>query len=101
MTREDIRKRNWQKARLAGFGMNDTVMTETEQDLFQELMRIKFIMLDAWDSNTEILIGHPLPPHKCHLCGKRSNQEYIYDDEYGIDSFNLCRKHYLEFTEEL
>lgn len=91
MTNEQKRTRNWQKARLIGFGMNDIVMTPDEQDLFQELMRIKFRLLDNWDSQTEILIGHPLPPYKCYWCGKRGTVPHMYCGN------NYCSKHYKEF----
>ena len=90
MNNAQIRTRNWQKARLAGFGMNDIVMTDREREVYQQIMRLKFELLDMWDVNTEILIGHPLPPYKCNWCGRRSNVEYLFKDE------NFCYKHYQE-----
>lgn len=100
LTVEQTRERNWAKARLLGHPVpSNNLLTEEENKLMQQIVQLKGKLLDNWDSNTEVLIGHPLPPHKCHFCGRRSNvQHTTYYNEIPI---NVCKKHYNELAEEL
>ena len=79
--------RNWQKARLAGFCLDRTLLTETEVYYYAQILELKDQLLKNWDGNTEVLIGHELPPHKCWDCGKRSTRQYL------VDGTNYCYKH--------
>jgi hypothetical protein len=82
--------RNWQKLRLLGFNLNESVLTETEKRLYYEAMANLNKIKDLWDSNTEDLLGHSLKPYKCFWCNKRSNKSYILEQ----DGRNYCKKHY-------
>lgn len=94
LTAAQVRRRNWQKARVIGsITYTPDIVTEEEQAIFAELHRLKMQLLDRWDENTEIILGHRLPPYKCWACGKRSYKEYIHAS--GI----VCAKHYKKFTE--
>lgn len=84
----DVKIRNWQKARLVGFRLDESVLTVTERKLYYEAMDKLNEIEDLWDSNTEALIGHKLKPYKCFWCGKRSNKSYI-----SSDGQNYCKKH--------
>lgn len=92
MTVKQIRMRNWQKARIMGFIMNTDVLTSQEIAIYSQMLNLKVKFIDNWDENTELLIGHPLPPYKCEWCGKRSDKEYIVEGVLGIQ--NLCKKDY-------
>lgn len=94
MTTIEKRTRNWQKARLTGFNLDPSVMSVMEQLMYSQIRDLKNQLLHHWDNNTESLIGHPLPPHKCSWCGKRSNMEYKYED------MNYCSKHFNEYYAE-
>jgi len=84
----NTKERNWQKARLMGFTINVGVLTNEELvALSNAKWEIAKVLLN-WDKNTEQLIGHPLPPHKCAWCGKRSKKQYIVNNE------TVCAKHY-------
>lgn len=84
--------RNWQKARLLGFCLNESVLTEIELRLYYEAKANLNTIINLWDSSTEELLGHKLKPHKCFWCGKRSNKSYISEE----DGRNYCKKHYNE-----
>lgn len=88
--------RNWQKARLVGFRLDVSVLTENEKRLYDEAMANLNKIKDLWDFGTEEIIGHKLKPYKCFWCGRRSNKSYILEQ----DNRNYCKKHYNELNEE-
>ena len=71
MTKENIRIRNWQKMRLMGMTIDMRVLTDEEVVYCRELLYFRDYLIEHWDRETEILIGHSLPPHKCCSCGRR------------------------------
>lgn len=81
-----VRSRNWQKARLLGFCIDTTILTEEEKIVYSEIKEKLFILKRNWDINTAKFLGHPLKPHKCNWCGKRSNVTYLYKEQ------NFCKK---------
>lgn len=52
--------RNWQKARLIGFNLDEYVLTDEEKDLYYEIRKIKRKLLDRWDFNTPIINSQPI-----------------------------------------
>lgn len=94
MTIQQIRLRNWHKARLKGFCLDTSILTEAEKELYLKARELLHHLESNWDSQTEILIGHPLPLYKCSWCGKRSKRECIYEGT------NYCPKHYKELINE-
>lgn len=92
MTTQEIRTRNWQKARLMGFNLDSRILTVKEKEIYSLILEHKKILIDFWDNNTEELIGYPLPPYKCNWCGKRSNKEHL------INGDNFCMKHFMAQT---
>jgi hypothetical protein len=89
----NTKERNWQKARLMGFNLHESVLTDAEKIIYRTIVELKNTLLEGWDSNTETLIGHPLPPFKCSWCGKRSNVPHNYRGH------NYCFKHFKEHIE--
>jgi len=83
----DTSKRNWQKARLAGFCLDRTLLTETEKYKYAIILEYKESLLKNWDGNTEVLIGHDLPPYKCYWCGRRGTRQYL------VEGINFCYRH--------
>ena len=79
--------RNWQKARLAGFCLNITSLSSSEIACYKQMLDFKELMLKNWDKDTEKLIGHKLPPHKCSWCNKRSTKQYL------VEGVNFCYGH--------
>lgn len=79
--------RNWQKARLAGFCLNKSLLTELERYNYAIIEQYQEAMLKNWDKHTAKLIGHELPPHKCKWCGRRGTKEYLVKGE------NYCYQH--------
>lgn len=51
---ERARLRNWQKARLISFRLDESVLTEEEKELHRLIMQHKKTLLDFWDSETEV-----------------------------------------------
>lgn len=92
-TKEQIRTRNWNKARLMGFCLDTRVLTPIEKLLYQKAMDSLKALELGWDSNTESYIGHLLKPHKCKWCGKRSNVPHIFNNEnYCAHCYNIYAK---------
>lgn len=94
MEKAKVKLRNWQKARLIGFNLDSSVLGDSEKARYNEILRLKESLLNDWDTNTEVLIGHPLPPYKCTWCGKRSNVAYEFDGK------NYCAKDFKEINHE-
>lgn len=88
MTNEQKRVRNWQKLRLSGITINRNVLSPSEQFEWDTLMLIRNRLLSNWDNETELLIGHTLPPHRCDWCNKRSKISHMFRGR------NFCAKHY-------
>ena len=84
--------RNWQKARLLGFNLHESILTPQEKQIYAEMMRLKRELLLSWDKETEVVIGHKLPAHKCITCGRRGNKPYV------LDGLNYCLKHYKSYN---
>ena|SRR5688572_27335958 len=101
MTNEQKRIRNWQKMRLMGFCLNEEGLSEEERRVYNFIKELKFEMLNHWDSETEILIGHPLSPYKCCRCQRRVKGDLVMR-EAGFDGEDLyfCRKHLEEHYAE-
>lgn len=93
-TKEESSERNWNKARLIGFGLSRGSLTPREIEILEEMLALKKTLLEAWDENSEIFLGHPLKNFKCYYCGKRTNKEYI------VENVNACRIHYHIFKKE-
>ena len=96
MEKAKVSLRNWQKARLTGFYIDVTVLSREEADQYFKAKAILQEILINWDDNTEKLIGHKLPPHKCDWCGKRSNILHLTPENRitGGDRSNWCYKHF-------
>ena len=97
-TKEEVRMRNWNYARLLGFGLNTNILTEEEKVIYASIEELKKKLVANWDFNTEKFVGHPLKPFKCHWCGKRSNKEYRLVDPITNKEENWCYKHYHEMN---
>ena len=95
MTINQIRTRNWQKARLTGFCLDHRVLSEGEKGLYEQMMVLRDSLLSTWDGQTELLIGHPLPPYKCCSCGRR-----VYRKLVDIEGELYCPKHYKAFFDD-
>lgn len=96
MTQQQMaRGRNWQKARVTGWGIDSICITMEEQEIMNQISILRRTLLDNWDRQTEAFFGHPLKPHKCRSCGCRSNIPHIHPD----DLHNYCLKHYKLFTD--
>lgn len=90
-------ERNWMKARLLGITFNvsnEGSLADNELELMGEILAIRDKLIAGWDDNS-IALGFHLKPYKCHWCSKRSNKQYILEQ----DSTNCCLKHYNEFSQ--
>lgn len=93
MRKEQASMRNWQKARLTGFTLIDSdLFTESELQRLHQIRELRQSLLDSWDLNTTILIGHSLPAYKCDWCGRRSNRQHLFEGA------NYCNKHFKELN---
>lgn len=96
---QKARARNWNKYRITGgnilTGIDSRFLSESERSLIREVDRIWRTIKDNWDANTEIVLGHPLPPYICSMCHKRGNNQYLIND------INYCFKHGTERYREL
>lgn len=99
-TQVEVRTRNWNNARLKGFCLNSSSLTPREKEIYEEMMALKKTLIEAWDENSEIFLGYPLPPFKCCICGKRSDKEHTLG-VVGEPLKNYCFKHYNVFKEYL
>jgi hypothetical protein len=82
------RNRNWQKARLMGFHIDITNLTEDEQMYIESIRFSIKQLLNNWDVSTYLLVNKPMPEFKCVFCGRRSNKSHF------IEAQNYCLKHY-------
>lgn len=101
MTNDQKRLRNWQKMRLIGFNLDSDVLTEVEQRMWFEASERLMMLLESWDSQTEVLIGHPLLPHRCCSCNKRVDGRYMIAEEgEGWNNLYFCNKHHEQYHAE-
>jgi len=96
---ERARIRNWTKARITGFHIDTSVMTENEKRITGRIYELLQDLKVHWDVNSEEL-GFNVKPYQCSICQRKSTGKY--EDEHGMF---YCLKHYKEFvlnkTEEL
>lgn len=92
---ERAKLRNWQKAKLIAFKLDESVLTEEEKELHRLIMEHKKTLLDFWDAETEKTTGHPPYPYKCIWCGRRSLREHLIGED------NYCKKHFKELNEHV
>ena len=52
--------RNWQKARLIGFHLDYSVLTEEEKRIVNTITGLRIQLLATWDSNSPIINNRPL-----------------------------------------
>jgi hypothetical protein len=93
LKKEFARHRNWAKLRLTGFNLDTKFLSTNEKRIYAEIQEKMKLLKDYWDEES-MALGMELKPHKCHWCGKRSNQAYMDGDN------NYCKKHFEEINSD-
>lgn len=85
-------ERNWQKARLLGFNIQEKYLTPNEIIIYKKLATELNILKDNWDRESQTLTNNKLPKYRC-WCGKKT---HVKRESTEHEDVLLCKQHYIE-----
>lgn len=90
--------RNWAKYRLTGLHTPSEGLSMWERSKIREILQIKQLLLDNWDSETEGL-GLNVNKDRCCIDNCKNKGKHLMREKSGHKDL-LCKKHYKWFTEQ-